>query len=436
MRNLITTSIIFSALWTLPTQAFVNLSNGEFTAQAVDLQLKEGLHSFKLYRFYNHKVEVQGMFGHRWCSNIEQELRETDEGYVSYACGQPTPMLFKENSKVPVKKGDKAYSWGKETLIKLANKKNGFIRFSPTSGVLTYNSEGLLIGMRDSSVKAPWVRFLYGKNKLIQKITYGPKTSVSLKYDEHKQLLGITGAKRLTVRYKYSKKNNTLIFAQNVWKHIYRYDYDGEKRITKITYPNKNFDLITYDPKSNTVAKTTDRNSCSSSYYRRVDPKSPKLHVQVVSDCASKPKNYVFHKSTLFPQNRKTIVGLSLFKKAHDPKRAPASLPLKTSDKKVQELGDTNFQYKFGVNETGQPTAVIETDKKSNKKTSLLLAYENGQLKTLSSPAFGTIQYIYNKDSVLVRTVAKPLRPKSELSMLDTYERFLTHFNKRKAASW
>jgi len=116
--------------------ALVSLESGEYSASAVDFEVSKSSVPFKLFRFYNHRARPHSIFGDKWCSNLEQELRPNTRGYIGYACGLPTQMLFVKNDKIKLKKNDQAYAWDSETLIRLGQAIHLLIRLAMQSLML------------------------------------------------------------------------------------------------------------------------------------------------------------------------------------------------------------------------------------------------------------------------------------------------------------
>ncbi len=409
----------------ISANALVSLESGEYSVNAVDLEISNKQLPFKLFRFYNHRARPQGIFGSKWCSNIEQEIRTNARGLIGYACGLPTQMLFVKNDKIKLKNNDQAYAWDAETLIKLGNGK-GYIRYTQENTVLTYDEHGKLTSISPKiQRKHPLIQLHYdtGFNRL-QKIVYDAKDQYIFKYNSNSQIERIQGPLGAHAKYKYSK-DGVMTEVRNFWRNTYFYSYDDQKRIVQISYPQNKMEKVSYDPKLNVVIQTVDINECKTDYQRELNNRLSTMKLTMVNDCKSKPQVFETAKSPLFFKNKLTIEKISQNRGYHSNSRIPASIPRESAIQKVKEIQKTDYVYKFILNELGQTVQIAEFNKKLNSQISLKLEYKNQLLTGLSSGKLGRLNYIYTAQGELVKSYANDQKNETKNSILDVYSRFL-----------
>lgn len=405
--------------------ALVALESGEYSVNAVDLEITKNQLPFKLFRFYNHRARPQGIFGSKWCSNLEQEIRTNSRGLMGYACGLPTQMLFVKNDKIKLKNKDEAYAWDSETLIKFGNGK-GYVRYTQDNTVLTYDESGKLTSISPKiQRKYPLIRLHYDNGlKLLHKIVYNNKDQYIFKYNANNQVERIQGPKGAHAKYKYSEEG-VLVEARNFWRNIYRYTYDDQKRITQISYPENKSEKIAYDPKLNVVLQTIDVNECKTDYKRDLDNRLSTMKLTMINDCKSKPRIFETAKSPIFFKNKLTIEKISKAKGYHSASRIPASIPREQAIQKVKEIKRQDYVYKFILNEQGQTVQIAEFNKKLNNQVSLRLEYKDQLLTSLTSSKLGRLNYVYTVQGELVKSYAEDQKIETKNIILDVYSRFL-----------
>jgi hypothetical protein len=417
--------LLFSLMIGFSAQAMVSLESGEYSVSAVDLEIANNQLPFKLFRFYNHRARPQGIFGSKWCSNLEQEIRSNARGYIGFACGLPTQMLFVKNDKIKLKNKDQAYAWNSETLIKLGNGK-GYIRYTQENTVLTYDDRGKLTSISPKiQRKHPLIRLHYdnGLNRL-QKIVYDGKDQYIIKYNANSQIERIQGPKGAHAKYKYSQ-DGVMTEVRNFWRNTYQYSYDEQKRIVQISYPQNRTEKVTYDPKLNVVAQTVDVNDCKTDYKRDLNNRLSTMKLTMINDCKSKPRIFETAKSPLFFKNKLTIEKISQSKGYHSSSRIPASLPREQAIQKVKQIQKPDYVYKFILNDQGQTVQIAEFNKKLNRQVSLKLEYKDQQLTALSSAKLGRLNYVYTAQGALVKSYSDDQKTETKNSILDVYSRFL-----------
>ena len=328
--------LFISAFLPLSSVGLVDTRSAGYSKTFKDFE-KEGL---SIERSYNSRSLYNGLFGFGWCSNMETRLDTLPDGSIkSVECGGGMEIIYFPKNKVPnvnlyvkhilrgVKKkkpllsekklatlkkdllesenlraafmesldikgktpqaGIKHYAEGRFGEYIIPNSK-GYIRYLPIGVKETFNREGLLVKSSNSQghIEIEWkpnkiqvmdqrgrrlIFYLGKKGGKIKKAVFGSKVVASYKHD-----------------------GEDLIEARNNYGETYKYKYDSLHNLTKITYPDKTYEGLTYNVKKDWVTGFRDRRACQESYDYGVNKKNPNHYFSLVQkQCGRK----IVHKS-------------------------------------------------------------------------------------------------------------------------------------------
>ena len=319
--------ILFLVL-ALPISAYsgVNYKNGNFYVSYTDIVVPGGGKDLEITRTYNSHSTKAGWFGMGWGSDFETRLDSGADGAVvihengSGARTRFTPKdtvnveaaadliiselrkkkpmnnadvkklrsnLVKDahlrqsysekyNVKVKLASGTKLYSniRGFQTVEKISS---GFKRIKPDGLEHYFNNNGNLVKVKD---KYGYTVTLTYKNGNVESIKDSQAKQLFFKwYDSTPSFvkeIRSTGDKKAT--YEYGDKGFGLIKASDVSGNVYKYGYDRNYNMTKITYSDGTSTEIKYSTKKKFTSEVKNRDGRVVRYKYGSDKSNPDMH--------------------------------------------------------------------------------------------------------------------------------------------------------------
>lgn len=391
--------------------AEVNPITGSFMLKHTDLLTKEHLFPFKISRSYNHKILSVGVFGNKWCSNLDERISFAENGIIIKKCDQESWLLFRKNS-------DKIYvNIDSSEFIKPLDGGSGFVRFTKDK-ILVYNSRGAIVTSSSKlSPQKPHTTYWYNSDGLLEKVVH-EKLVYEFHFDKDKRYITLINAPmNKQVVFKYDEKNN-LIYSKDVWGVEQNYSYDSNNRITRLS-SSENFADITYDA-DNKVISVSKSSGCESKISYGIDINKSTLKSNFMDSCVNKESFFSTERSPLFFKNRITISKQN---------RKPASYSLDSVQisPKWKQIRTSKSVWQYLENADSNITQIRETDLKTKQTKKMEAVYKDQKLMQLNLDKKGQINFVYNGDKL----VSMPGLTSSQESA-DTFE-FFTNFLKIKA---
>ncbi len=374
-----------------------------------DLLTDELMFPLKISRSYNHKIISLGVFGNKWCSNLDEKLQFSPAGGIMLKkCGLDTFQVFTKQSDFY------ANPRGTE-IIRTLDKGAGYVRFTKNE-IRTYNNLGLIRSISSkNSPAAPFLIFFYNGQNTISKILHNDKQQYIFTYDKTGKFVNrIAGPGKLQINYQYDENNN-LVSVTDAWGKRYRYLTDKLNRIVKVEFSDDQAISIDYDSK-NFVTKIADSQNCITELNYKTEISNSKLSTQYSNSCTKETKSLSSTQSPVFFKNRVAPEKL---------KRAPASFPagglsLKPGWKSL-EASDTNWEYL--ENNDGNIIQINEINRQTNSKRTLRASYNQQRLKQLTLDNQGAINFKYDSEG---KTMMSSLtKSKETIQTFKVFSRFL-----------
>lgn len=299
----------------------VSLRNGNFFVGYTDMLYSGGFEP-KVERVYNSKTQYYGIFGHRWGSAFEVKLNISADGsivvyeYGGGAKNRFVPVGFskkdldeaidklaaaaKKTGSMRSAPQEKEY---KEKLFKdavfrenewqkyvqqdhvkpktvkdgtqftsnrfnyqyITKVKKGYIRVFDSGKKENFDNSGKLIKLEDKN--GNYVEFTYDKSGLLSVLKDNMNRKMMFKFNTKGLLEKVEGQSGMISTYKYDDKN-MLIESKDAESNVYKYDYNRDRNLTKVTYKDKSSMSIAYhDAKLNyNVSSVKDREGRLTSY--------------------------------------------------------------------------------------------------------------------------------------------------------------------------
>lgn len=302
--------------------AGVNVKNGNFYISYSDIVVPGGGQDLEFLRNYNSKSPHKGWVGFGWGSDYETYLVPSADGsVVIYESGSGAQSRFvpkkavdpkkaaqeiveamRKKSQVPQNVADKliknltnnaelrqvyAKRWKVQANIavgsvlysnnrglqKVEKTSKGYRRSFNDGKVEDFNSDGKLVRVKN-------------KNGYYVNLNWSNKQLKSIKDSQGKQLffewypdnkikhISSTGKKKTT--YKYEGDN--LVESTDVAGNVFKYSYDSNHNLEKITYKDGSTMDIKYHKKTMFVASVKEKNGEFTSYDYDSNPKNPDFH--------------------------------------------------------------------------------------------------------------------------------------------------------------
>lgn len=334
-------SFIFIFFISYNASAFVDLKNSNFADSWIDYRTQGTGYQLRVQRTYNSRSTFDGMFGFGWCSDFETRVEITpSNGIKVVECGGGMEITYVSGSPLKGKELDahieKIISMSKQVNARLTKeyikrlrkdlKENQYLReelakrlgikgkvenkstyyargrggerieylegaYKRTLADGTYqkfDSKGRLLSFYDRNLN--YLKFSYTKGKLLQVVDNNGRR-LGFSYAENDKVSQITAPGGYKVRYAYN--GHDLIQVKNAWKMTYNYAYDKLHNLVRISYPDKTFKQIKYNPDKDLVLSLQDRNKCVEKYAYEGSKDDPRNHYwsTIVKTCNGKVTN-------------------------------------------------------------------------------------------------------------------------------------------------
>lgn len=254
-----------------------------------------------------------------------------------------------------------------------------YVRRLGDGTVQKFNREGQLALVQDANSNI--LRMVWEKGRLVR-ITdtldnTGRKIEFEYGNDKSLKVSRITGTGGLVATFSY--KGDDLVQAVSANKETFRYDYDRFHNVTKITYPDKSSEEMTYNEDKDWVMAFKDRAGCKEAYSYNPSEDDPMNHY--TSKVEKKCNGEVVNQATY-----------EFWHKDNKDGGGPFLLRVRTES--TTEVVDVTYHEKFG-----KPVVMTKNGFTTN------YAYaEDGLLKTKST-AQNVFEYEYNKQTRKVTRV-------------------------------
>jgi len=209
----------------------IALSTGNTYIEQTDARLPGLARGLELTRVWNSRTGVaQGLFGRGWRSNYEEAIFVDSEGYVDYWRGDGSIWSFGFYGLDPAGSGYSVY-W-------LAAPANRGATFQTGATYWT-------------------VTFKDGEKRLFD-IASGRLTSIvdrngnttQLTYDNLNRLSVVTDPAARHLYFNYGVSGNLVQTVTTDFGISLTYTYDGQQRLTQVTYPDSTFKTFEFDANS------------------------------------------------------------------------------------------------------------------------------------------------------------------------------------------
>jgi len=318
--TLITLFISFDA------SAFVDLKNSNFADSWIDYKSQGTGYQLRIQRTYNSRSTYDGLFGFGWCSDFETRVELTPSNTLKVIeCGGGMEVTYvsgkslkgkelndhiekiisiskKVNARLTkdyikrLRKDLQDNQYLREELAKKLGIKGkiennatyyargrggekiqlieGFYKRTLADGTYQkFDPKGRLLSFYDRN--SNFLKLTYTKGKLVQIVDNNGRR-LGFSYAENDKISQISAPGGYKARYSYN--GHDLIQVTNAWKMTYAYVYDKLHNLTKITYPDKSFKVVKYNPDKDLVLSLTDRNKCVESYKYEGSKEDPRNH--------------------------------------------------------------------------------------------------------------------------------------------------------------
>lgn len=276
MKTLLTLSLL-SVLSPFSAQADVNMKDASYYKTWIDLEVvSKDSHIFQLRRTYSSRSLHPGIFGFGWCSDYEKRLDLSRSDQISLQdCRLSSPIRYRKKTATLYEASDNE---------KIELKDGLFTRTTAKKTQQKYNQTGQLITLLDKNQKSR-LDLTYDRSGFLQNILINQKVSLKIKPDlqkRHIQSVTIDGEIKATYRYEGAN----LVQTQNAWKNRFTYDYDNFHNLTRVQYPDKSFEALTYDSEKDWILQIQNRDKCLETF--KFSPKADSKPGQNFTSTAEK----------------------------------------------------------------------------------------------------------------------------------------------------
>ncbi len=317
--------ILLVFLFSLNSQAIIDMKNANFSTSWTDLKVPGGGYEMKILRTYNSRTLFVGIFGYGWCSEFETKLIISPDNTLKvFECGAGLEITYTtknygskdidfliqeiikkvkaeskrseeylaslrknllQDSRLRIqmalnynltskaKEGAIYYANGKE-VENITLTKDYYLRQLADGTFQRFDFRGRLIAIHDKNNN--FLRLSYD-GALLKDIADNNGRRLVFKYNTNKKLSTISGPSGITVEYKFEKLDN-LVWVNNAWGNIYTYTYDELHNMTMATWPDKTNIQLTYDKTKDWVMSYKDRNNCIETYSYESSKNDPINH--------------------------------------------------------------------------------------------------------------------------------------------------------------
>jgi YD repeat-containing protein len=302
--------------------AGVNLKNGNFYIGYTDIIVPGGGNDLEISRTYNSRAVEKGWFGYGWGTPFETFLTVAPDGTVTiHENGSGALTRFTPQAAVDAEGASKMIvdAMRKRTSIsdqvannlvqRLTNDADLRLAYARRFGVTTELAAGTVLHSNTRGIqtltktKDGYVReFNDGKNEFFNAqgklsrisdkngyvidLEYRNNQLVSIKDSQAKQLFfewysdgkvkHIWSAGDRKTEYKY--RGDNLIESTDIAGTVYKYEYDNNHNMTKISYMDGTSMQIKYEPRTAYVSEIVARNGEITRYAYQSSPENPEMH--------------------------------------------------------------------------------------------------------------------------------------------------------------
>lgn len=308
----------------IPAIAFggVNLKNGNYYISYTDIIVPGGGNDLEVVRTYNSKSTDKGWFGFGWGSDYETYLTVSADGSVvvhENGSGALTRFTPKEtvnadaaadkiieamrkkttltnkvaknlkkrllndaelrqaysrrfNVKAKLSSGTTLYS-NVRGIQKITKIKDGYKRIYNDGKIEEFNEAGNLTKVSDKHGYK--LDFNY-KNGKLSSIKDSSAKQLFFSWYPDGKVKNIWSAGDKKTAYSYN--GDDLVSSSDVAGNTYKFGYDDNHNMTKISYSDKTNMQIKYERKTQFVSEVVDRSSDSTKYVYGSNPKNPEYH--------------------------------------------------------------------------------------------------------------------------------------------------------------
>lgn len=249
--------------------AGVNVNNLNFFVANTDFYLPTSGLNFEISRTYSSRSSyVKGSFGVGWSSELEGRIEVKEDAISFYEGGGGNIVRF-----APQKGGTWSNSlYGLQSISH--NKKSGVYTLKSALGKFyTFDKSGKMTSIADTNGNRIVVHY---KDGLIDYLQDNLNNQVKFSWDTFGKHPRITRIERdnLKAQYKYDNFGN-LKEVVDVEAVPYRYTYDDEHNMTRITYANGEYKAMKYNKARDWIRQFRDRDGLTTDYDYFADSLDP-----------------------------------------------------------------------------------------------------------------------------------------------------------------
>lgn len=281
----------------LSAQAFfVNPEFGNVTNTSIDCQSKNKTMSLFIERFFNSSAKQIGWFGVGYGSTFETYLHaELDGSLTLHDYGQTPGRVFLPKSKpidpsdmiekIIAKKASSVHAGAVAALRKRLNEDRQYrveqarevgLTAKPSDGAVfesklydgevitfskgvfvkqsydgkrqVFSESGKLLETYDERTKQR-INLAYDSKGLVKSISDNFSNQLNLTWDLNGRVVSVASVvDGKSAQYAY--QGNNLVRVTNQKADTYLYEFDSQRNLIKLTYPNNSFIRVSYDPKT------------------------------------------------------------------------------------------------------------------------------------------------------------------------------------------
>lgn len=325
--------------------AVVDMKNSNYSDAWQDLTFAGSGYALRVQRTYNSRTTYSGIFGFGWCSEFETSIEKTPEGRLKLMeCGAGLEVIYspaKFDTKAMDRLVDQLVAHYKKTtpgatdagattlreqLYEMADLRAEWAKHAglPVPEVkknVVYSANGLEVekiifdgtnynrtladGTAQKFDANGHLAMMNDKNGNNLKLSYSGDNlkevvdntgkKLTFAFNQNHRVSSITGPAGAKAEYKY--KGEDLIEIKNMWKNVYKHEYDETHNLTKTVFPDGTTKLLTYNQKNDWVTSFTDRAvggpACVETYKYELSKNDPKNNFwsTAVKKCGNEVKN-------------------------------------------------------------------------------------------------------------------------------------------------
>jgi len=246
----------------------VNVNNGNFYIAYTDFMQETSGINLDVTRTYNSRSSfAAGAFGVGWSSEYEGYLSFDNDNVIYHEAGGGNRIVF-----TPQKKGSTWLNstYGQQTISKI---KSGYLLVTDVARRLVFNPKGQLTKIADRNKN--YIDLVYKENRLsMLKDNFNNQVAIEWKvFGGQPRVVSVQNG-QIKATYAYSKEGN-LQRATGADGIVYRYDYDNEHNMTKISYQDGTYKAMGYDKVKDWITSYRDQDTTFNNYEYIADKIDP-----------------------------------------------------------------------------------------------------------------------------------------------------------------